>query len=111
MPLAEVCFKQVCGVHSHRAVQKHWQRAWQLALALEQMNRVQQSLGSAHRKNRYHRHTTAFGVPLQRERLFGQAVFDWVNAVAVGGFDQHRVSLRCIVCRAHDQVVRATQIA
>jgi hypothetical protein len=72
---------------------------------------MQQGLRPPHGKHRHHGHAAARGEALQGRAELGHEVFVRVLAVAVGGFDQHRVGGRRIGRRVHQQVVGAAEVA
>ncbi len=109
--LAQVVLVQTRGAHGHGAVQKHLERGRDDALCLEQANGMQHHLRPAHSKHGHHGHAPARGQACQRRAQLAEQVFGGVCAVAVGGFDQHRICAGRGIGRIHQHVVGPAQVA
>lgn len=102
---------QIGGRDRHRAVQKHGQAMRNVALLLQLPNGMQDGLCSSDGKHRHHGHAPTRGHALQGITQLSHDIIGRVRAVAIGRLDQHRIGLRGIFGRPHQQVVRTSQIA
>jgi hypothetical protein len=110
--VVRVLVEQVCSVDGHRAVEEHRQTARDGTTGLELRDGMQHVPALAPRRTPARRPRP----PRPASRCSAgpssaSEVFLGVQAVAVGGLDQHRVGGRRVGRRVHQQVVGTTEVA